>query len=486
MHLLRGALALLCISAAWAGPRELGLQTYDAAVRARGLKPERLRVRAVLDAGAPESFRILGQTVFGGDLRGLMYGLHEAARQIREEGRLKEGKHSPAHAIRGVRLRREDLPQDGALRAFFALLAEMRFNTVFITPEPPVELRPAAAQFGLKLAAAPALAQVLDIKLPVEGTAILWADPVSVARILSEVDLLCLNGFAVPARLPIEGHELYYAAWGLTGYDPETPAQRFAALLRPRFGKAADGAWKAITLASRALTFIPEQRFLASPEEATHMPVTARLTPLQLATAYHQLARDAEDALLPFKAELGTLRPMVDYGRMKARQLLAEESAAWYHATGHDSAYYLARREYKGAAARIEAVRAAGLPVPTFPEVQEMEAGGAGEPAWRAIPEPLKLTHVTPKGAVAGKPVVLSLAIATPKRAERVRLHWHDGESFHVEEAPASRANFTLTPAANLRYYFEIVADSGSGWFYPDPLAGAAYLRLNVRPAPHP
>ncbi len=476
---------LLCISAAWGGPRELGLQTYDAAVRARGLKPERHRVRAVLDAGAPESFRILGQTVFGGDLRGLMYGLYEAARQIRDDGRLKEGKHAPAHAIRGVRIRREDLPAGDALHAFFALLAEMRFNTVFVTPEPPVELRPAAAQFGLKLAAATALAHVLDIKLPVEGTAIPWADPVSVARILSEVDLLCLKGFAVPARLPIESHELYYAAWGLTGYDPESPEKRFAALLRPRFGKSAEGAWKAITLASRALTFIPARRFLATPDEATHMPAAARYTPLQLATAYHQLARDAEDALLPFKSELGALQPMIDYGRMKARELLAEESAAWYRSTGHDSAYYLARREYKGAAARVEAVRAAGLPAPTFPGLQEMEASVTGEPAWRALPEPPKLTHIPPKGAVAGKPVVLSLAIATPKRAERVRLHWHDGESFRVGEAPASRPHFTVTPAANLRYYFEIVAESGSGWFYPDPLAGAAYLRLNVRPAPN-
>ncbi|MEP7364026.1 MAG: hypothetical protein ABI972_12285 [Acidobacteriota bacterium] len=485
MHILRGAAALLCISAAWAGPREFALRSYDDAVRARGLQPERVRIRAVVDSGAPESFRILGQTVLGGDLRGLMYGIFEAARQVRDDGRLKEGKYAPALAIRGVRVRREDLPSGDDLRAFFALLAEMRFNTVFVTPEPPPELRPTAYAYGLKLAGASALNHVLDVKLPIEGTSIPWADPVSAARILSEADVLCLHGFAVAARLPIAGNELYYAAWGLAGYDPEVSGKRFVAMLRPRFGKSADDAWKAVSLASRALTFIPEARFLSTPAEATHMPATARLTPLQLATAYHLLVRDAEDALLPFKSDLGVLQPMIDYGRMKARELLAQESAAWYSATGQDSAYYLARREYKAAAARVDAVKAAGLPVPTIPEVQEMESSVTGEIDWRPLPDPLKLTHIPPKLAVAGKPVVLSLVLAAPKSAERVRLHWHDGESFHTEEAPASRATFTLTPPGDVRYYFEVVSDSGSGWFYPDPLAGPAYLRLNVRNEAH-
>ena len=442
-------------------------------------------MRAVLDSGAPETFRIQGQTVFGGDLRGLMYGLHEAARQIREEGRLRPGKHAPAYAVRGVRLRREDLPKNDALRSFLALLASMRFNTVFVTPEPPIELRPTAAEFGLKLAAAPALTQVLDVPLPIEGTPVPWADPVSVARILSEVEVLCLSGFAVPARLPVEGHELYYAVWGLAGYDPGTPAQNWVAMLRPRFGKAAEDAWKAITLASRAITFVPDGRFLATPEEATGMPATARFTPLQLATAYHLLLRDAEDALRPFQSELGALQPLIDYGRMKARELLAQESEAWYRATGRDSAYFLARREYNGAAASAKAVKAAGFSVPSFPDVQEMEAGVSGELAWRALPDPLKFTHVPPKGSVAGKPATLSLTLATPKPAERVRLHWHDGENFHVQEASASRPTFVLTPEANVRYYFEVVSESGLGWFYPDPLAGPAYLRLNVRPASH-
>jgi hypothetical protein len=330
------------------------------------------------------------------------------------------------------------------------------------------------------------LAGVLDVKLPIEGTAIPWADPVSAARILSEADVLCLGGFAVAARLPAGDYQLYYAAWGLAGFDSEVPEKRFVSLLRPRFGKTAPEAWNAISLASRALTFLPNPRFLSAPQEATLSPATARLTPLQTATAWHMLARDAEDALLPFKTELAALQPMIDYARMNARELLAQEAAAWYSATGHDSAYFLARREYQAASARSVAVKAAGLPVPVFPDVQEMEASVSAEPAWRPLPEPIKLTHVPPKLAVAGKPVTLSLTVPASQRNARVRLHWHDGESFHTEEAIGSRAVFTVTPPANLRYHFEVVSESGSGWFYPDPLAGAAYLKLNVRNAPRP
>lgn len=486
LYLLRGAMLLLCGLAAWAGPREFGLQNYDAAVRARGLKPERSRVRAVIDAGVPESFRIRGQVVSGGDLRGLMYGLLEAARQIREEGRLGEVSRTPAHPVRGVRVRREELPTGEALRELLATLATMRFNTLFVLPEPPAELRPAAAAYGLKLAAGAALDGVLDVELPVEGTAIPWADPVSVKRILSEVEVRCLRGFAVPARLPLESHELFYAVWGLAGYDPEIPAKNFASLLRARFGKAADSAWAALMLASRCLTFVPPSRFLVTPDEAAAAPATARYTPLQLATAYHMLARDAEDALLPFKTELAAVQPLIDYGRMRARELLALEAQSWYRSTGHDSALYLARREFKGAAARVEAVKSAGLPVAAILEVQEMESSIAGEPTWRPMPPQVKFTHVTPKGAMAGKPVTLSLAHSVPGKAARVLLHWHDGERFHVEESSASRPQFTIVPEAGVLYYFEVVAHSGSGWFYPDPLSGAGYLRLNVRSATHP
>jgi len=485
LHLLRGAILLLCTFTAWAGPRELGLQAYDAALRARGLKPERHRIRAVLDAGPPESFRITGQTIYGGDLRGLMYGLFEAAHQMREHGRLRDTTASPALAVRAVRLNRADLPTGDDLRSLLALLASSRFNTLFIVPEPPRDLRPLAAQFGLKLAP-PDTTGLLDVELPVASTAIPWADPVSVSRLLADADLQGFHGFVIPARLPFALHKPFYAVWGLIGHGAEDSSKRWASLLSDRFGSSAGAAWSALSLASRCLTFIPPQRFLLSPAETTAQPATARYTPLQLATAYHLLARDAEDALLPLKTELAALQPLIDYGRMKARELLAAEAAAWYRATGHDSALYLAQRESKAAATRTDAVRAAGLPVAEPPAVAGPAGSTQAAPAWRPLPDPLPFAHVPPKAVVAGKPLTLSLRIPAASKASEVRLHYHDGGRFHTLESPASRPHFTLTPQGDLRYYFEVVSPSGSGWFYPDPLAGSPYFRLNVRPAPHP
>ena len=190
--------------------------------------------------------------------------------------------------------------------------------------------------------------------------------------------------------------------------------------------------------------------------------------------------------MLPLKTELGALQPLIDYGRMKARELLAAEAAAWYQATGHDSAFFLAQRESKAASARTEAVRAAGLPVPELPAVAEMPASAHATPAWRPLPQQLKLTHIPPKGAVAGKPITLSLPVPPASRSATVRLHYHDGQQFRTLQAPASRPHFTLTPQGDLRYYFEVVSPSGSGWFHPDPLAGSPYLRLHVRAAPRP
>ncbi len=64
----------------------------------------------------------------GGDLRGLMYGLIEAAEQIRSTGRLKAVHGVPAVAIRGVRI----APQIDDLRdpKFFA---DARWRTYFQT-----------------------------------------------------------------------------------------------------------------------------------------------------------------------------------------------------------------------------------------------------------------------------------------------------------------------------------------------------------------
>lgn len=120
-----------------AGPVDFGKAELDAALAERKL---RLRVDTELSLDPPETFRItLYKTgvarVTGGDLRGLMYGLMEAAEQIRANGRLKATSGKPATAVRGVRmtLRSYDLTQpwfttDDRWRAYFQTLARSRLN----------------------------------------------------------------------------------------------------------------------------------------------------------------------------------------------------------------------------------------------------------------------------------------------------------------------------------------------------------------------
>lgn len=121
--------------AACAGPVEFGRAELERAIRERKLEPRHLRLRAELDAGPPESYRISPGLITGGDLRGLMYGLLEAAEQLRQTGRLLAARGRPATPIRGVRwfLHNRDLEQDWYYsrqywQDFFAFLARCRFN----------------------------------------------------------------------------------------------------------------------------------------------------------------------------------------------------------------------------------------------------------------------------------------------------------------------------------------------------------------------
>ncbi|MGC9973239.1 MAG: hypothetical protein ABSE56_21905 [Bryobacteraceae bacterium] len=113
---------------ALAGPVEFGMAEVQRALAARGLKPGAIRFDAEVNTDDPESFKILPGLISGGDLRGLMYGLLEAADQIRDTGRLVMAKGTPATPIRGIRyvLSGQDLQKDWP--EYFAMLARNRFN----------------------------------------------------------------------------------------------------------------------------------------------------------------------------------------------------------------------------------------------------------------------------------------------------------------------------------------------------------------------
>jgi hypothetical protein len=115
---------------------EFGQEELRAALAFKNLK---LRITTEISLDPPEAFRIEpsagGGRVTGGDLRGLMYGLIEAADQIRATGRLKATRATPAAKLRGVRLvlSSEDLARPRASSEaywtqYFRMLARARIN----------------------------------------------------------------------------------------------------------------------------------------------------------------------------------------------------------------------------------------------------------------------------------------------------------------------------------------------------------------------
>ena len=128
------AFVLVCfVSFAAAGPIDFGLDEYSAALEARHLK-SKLKYELTLDP--PETYRIEpyaagGAHVTGGDLRGLMYGLLDAADQMRATGRLKQVHAEPATPVRGVRMFASATDLDAPetwWRSYFQTLARDRFN----------------------------------------------------------------------------------------------------------------------------------------------------------------------------------------------------------------------------------------------------------------------------------------------------------------------------------------------------------------------
>lgn len=129
---------LVCAAACAAGPVEFGKAELDAAMEARHIK-YKPRIVAELNLDPPETFRIEpyaagGAHITGGDLRGLMYGLLEAADQMRANGRLKQTHGTPAMGLRSVRMTADPkaswFGSEEFWRGYFAQMAHARFNRV--------------------------------------------------------------------------------------------------------------------------------------------------------------------------------------------------------------------------------------------------------------------------------------------------------------------------------------------------------------------
>lgn len=133
-HLLTAALGLaLALPLPAAGPVDFGWQEFRRAAAERGLDPASIRTGVV--SGKPECFTLSSGSITGGDERGLMYGLLEAADQLRETGRIPDNHGCPSTAMRGIRyfLHNHDLEQNWYYskdywQQYFSLLAHDRFN----------------------------------------------------------------------------------------------------------------------------------------------------------------------------------------------------------------------------------------------------------------------------------------------------------------------------------------------------------------------
>ena len=128
-------LLILVAAPVFAGPVEFGMGVFNRALEARGIAPQRFQIQTEITADPPESYKVEPHRVSGGDLRGLMYGLLEAADQIREYGYLVPAKGTAATPIRGIRifLHNAELEKDWYYSRdywndFFAMLARDRFN----------------------------------------------------------------------------------------------------------------------------------------------------------------------------------------------------------------------------------------------------------------------------------------------------------------------------------------------------------------------
>ncbi len=124
---------LLTAPLAGAGPVDFGLREFRRAAAERGSKAG--APATSMAGGKPECFTISNGAIAGSDERGLMYGLLEAAEQVRESGRVSNAAGCPAAAMRGIRyfLHNEDLERNWYYskdywQDYFSMLARSRFN----------------------------------------------------------------------------------------------------------------------------------------------------------------------------------------------------------------------------------------------------------------------------------------------------------------------------------------------------------------------
>ena len=464
---------LLLAVAASAGPVEFAQAELDSAMAQRKLK---WKNQVELSLDAPDTFRIEpysmgGAHITGGDLRGLMYGLLEAAEQIRDAGHFTKTMGNPAASLRGVRIVMTpelERASEEFWNSYFRMLARNRFNRVHVAfariAAPyrlPQFLSRTAADYGIDFTlgigggiTAEELAHALIVCPSIRGVALedvsAEAAVFSALRVAGRRVTLDLDGAtAEPAVLqaalaegvpvlrpaaawppsfevapPIDGanaeaHPVFYEVMGRLSYDPKSKSEHHAA--------REVGLW----IAAAQQSNLGGSDYVAV---AAVSSASAKFTPPEIAERLDAAAAPLEQAA---DADL----------RLLAR--LAKEQAAQQRA-------------------------ASSLPVPV--------KGTA--PMW---------THMPPASAPSEQPLTLTLHIAQTKTVSAVRLHFRPTDPAAatqvIEQAAKAELSFTIpgreiTGNWDLQYFFEILSADGGGWFAPDPLTATPYWVVHVI-APH-
>ncbi len=473
MRLLSSLLLLATLAAA--GPAEFGQAELDSAMAQRKLK---WKNQVELSLDAPDTFRIDpysmgGAHITGGDLRGLMYGLLEAAEQIRESGHFTKTIGIPAASLRGVRIvmtpELEKAPEE-FWNSYFRMLARNRFNRVhvaFSRIEAPYRLAQflsrTAADYGVDFTlgigggvTAEELAHALIVCPSIRGVALedasAQAAVFSALRVAGRRVTLDLDGAtAEPAVLqaalaegvavlrpaaawppsfevapPIdatnaEAHPVFYEVMGRLSYEPKS---------KPEYRAAREaGLW----IAAAQQANLGGSDYVAAAGEAARGG-SAKFTPPEIAERLDAAAAQVGDTADP------DLRLLAELAREQAMQLRSASSA----------------------------------PVPV--------RGTA--PVW---------THMPPPSAPSEQPLTLTLHLAQPKTVSAVRLHFRPTDPAAATQAieQAAKAELTfiipgreITGNWDLQYFFEFLNADGSGWFAPDPLTATPYWTVHVI-APH-
>ncbi len=534
---------ILAAAALWAGPVEYGLAELNAAMAARNLPGKN---KAELSLDSPESFRIEpyargGAYITGGDLRGLMYGLLEAADQIRATGRFAKAHGQPAAALRGVHIELDaDLERtpEEFWRAYFQMLARNRFNRAHIVFQHltrpyrsacivsraaadyavdftlGVEGEIGADEMSVLLAVCPSVRSVAvephshsrtaileavrragrlitvdqdgqsvgstDASVALLHPALLWPPSFEIRPPFHQAEEGRPEQIVDPARA--SDHGPFYWVWGRLGYDPGTAP--------PKGGNPAeyDAARMAVLqIAAAELAEEGGSDHVASATEAVRNLkrgiASAKFTPLDIAARLESSATVLVKSTIPDFRAIGIMATE-RAGEQRSAYASALHVAEPASPAGEESS------PHSGGKTRAGSDRDAGHP--GAERAATDKAGVFYANATSNAPRSVRpqMMHKPNLATASDQPLMVTLHLAAPKQATLVRLHFRtlDPQSKEVvlEEQPSAEVHFTipgseLTGTWDLFYYFEVLNREGSGWFEPDPLAAAPYFVVHIQ-----